>query len=116
MLFVILCIDNFFPFGVVIGKRKLIAPVPDHCLSFYLATRSYGINTYHRFYNINFFQSMNFQNPKYCTFAGLLNVGSVNGYWYFTERNGMERNGTYGISRIENSIFFKESNKFYYSV
>ena len=44
-------------------------------------------------------------NPKYCTFAGFLtcNVGSENGYLYFTERNGMERYGTRGISRIENS-------------
>ena len=87
---------------VVSGKRNLIAPVPDHCLSFSLATQSYGTNTYHCFYNINFIRSMSLLNLKYCTFAGLLNVGFVNGYWYFTEQNGMEQHETYGKSRIEN--------------
>ena len=51
MLFEILSVNILFPIGfvcVVSGKRKLIAPVPDHCLD-YLATRSYGTNTYHRF-------------------------------------------------------------------
>ena len=40
----------------------------------------------------------------------ILYVRTAKGYWYFTERNGMERNGTYGINRIENK-FFKGSNK-----
>ena len=61
VLFIILSVNILFPFDVVSGKRKLIASVPDHCLSFYLATRSYGTNTYHRFYNINFITSMSFK-------------------------------------------------------
>ena len=63
LLFGIVSVSILFPFGIVCvvsGKWKLIPPVPDQCLSFYLATRSYGTNMYHRFYNINFIQSMSF--------------------------------------------------------
>ena len=45
--FVSLSVNIPFLFGAVCvkgGILNLIAPVPGHCLSFYLATRSYGTN------------------------------------------------------------------------
>ena len=32
---------------------------------------------------------------------------SSTSYWYFTERNGMEGNGTYGINHIELAQVFQ---------
>ena len=54
-------ITILFLFGVVSGIWNLNAPIPDNCLSFYLATRSYGTNTYRCFYNIHVYKL----HPKY---------------------------------------------------